>query len=184
MPNKPMQPGPPQKVVLIPQQNQGQFVWKVSQNGGPPIDPGNASITIPKGTGPTQFTVSIAGNPANIKFKANNALTVWTGSKSAPQSGIDTQILGPVQTKDGDLVFYDLNQGDPVTLYYALHFEGTTPSVDPIVDNGGGVGGVINPPGGGGGLWAGGESSNYMMAAGIGILAGILLTLLVQRFMR
>ena len=83
------------------------------------------------------FVVDIAGHPT-ASFKDPGGLTVWTGSKSAPQQGINsTQILGPVITKDGKLVFFDLNQGNPVTLNYALHFNNGVPSVDPIIDNGG-----------------------------------------------
>jgi hypothetical protein len=126
--------------------------------------------------------VNISGNPAGIQFHPQTPLTVWAGPKGTPQSGIDTQILGPVLTKDGKLVFYDLNMGDPVKLSYSIHFQGNVPSVDPIIDNGGGVG-VIEPPSGGGGLWAGGSAANYLMPAVIGLIAGILLTLLVRRLL-
>jgi hypothetical protein len=86
------------------------------------------------------FVVDIQGSSPPT-FKDPGALSVWTGSKSAPQQGVNsTQILGPVIEKDGkSLVFYDLNYGDPVILYYGFSFkEPGIPPVDPIVNNGGG----------------------------------------------
>jgi hypothetical protein len=131
----PTQQGTEQQVHLIwkPATNE----WKVKLNGGPEVNPGSAKTTLSKGTGPTMFVVDIAGHP-NASFKDPGGLTVWTGSKSAPQPGINsTQILGPVVAKDGKLVFFDLNQGDPVALNYGLHFNNGVKSVDPIIDNGG-----------------------------------------------
>lgn len=83
------------------------------------------------------FEVDIQGNPS-VSFKDPDGLSVWTGSKSSPQSGINsTQILGPVVTKNGkQLIFWDLNQGDAVTLNYSLQFD-SGPPVDPIIENGG-----------------------------------------------
>ena len=110
---------------------------QVKLNSGPEVNPAAAKSTLALNTGPTMFVVDIAGHPT-ASFKDSGGLTVWTGSKSAPQQGINsTQILGPVITRDGKLVFFDLNQGNPVTLNYALHFNNGVPSVDPIIDNGG-----------------------------------------------
>jgi hypothetical protein len=85
------------------------------------------------------FEVDIQGpGSSTISFDDTNGLSVWTGSKSTPQAGINsTQILGPIITKQGSLIFWDLNQGGPVTLNYSLHFKNGVPPVDPIVDNGG-----------------------------------------------
>lgn len=135
----PKQPGPPEKVLLT--WSQSDNAWKVQLNGGPQKDPKTAKTTLAQGTGPTMFIVDINGS-TNATFKDPGGLAVWTGSKSAPQSGINsTQILGPVVTKQGkQLVFWDLNQGDPVTLNYGLYFnESGIPPVDPIIDNGGGT---------------------------------------------
>ena len=130
----PPKPGATQKVHLVWQANQ----WKVSLNGGPQVSPASAKTDLARNTGPTKFEVDIQGNtPAS--FKADpDGLSVWTGSKSAPQSGINsTQILGPVVNKNGkQLIFWDLNEGDAVILNYSLHFD-SGPSVDPIIDNGG-----------------------------------------------
>ena len=136
-PGKPPNPGPPKTVTLVPSGSGASTTWKVQLNGGAPQDPMTATTTIGKGAGPTKFTVNIAGNPAGINFRAQNPLTVWAGAKSAPQSGIDTQIVGPIM-EQGKLVFWDLNYGPQVTLSYAIHFEGNVPSVDPIIENGGG----------------------------------------------
>ena len=84
------------------------------------------------------FVVDILGN-SGASFKDPDGLSVWPGSKSIPQSGVNsTQILGPIVTKNGkELVFYDLDEGDAITLNYSLHFDNGTPSVDPIISNGG-----------------------------------------------
>ena len=131
--NNPAKPGPTQKVHLVWQTNQ----WKVSLNGGPLVSPATAKTELTRNTGPTMFEVDIQGN-TTASFRDADGLAVWTGSKSTPQSGINsTQILGPVVSKNGkQLTFWDLNQGDAVTLNYSLHFD-TGPSVDPIIDNGG-----------------------------------------------
>ena len=130
----PGKPGPVQKVHLVWQTNQ----WKVSLNGGPLVNPATAKTDLPRNTtGPTMFEVDIQGG-TTVSFKDPDGLSVWTGSKSAPQSGINsTQILGPVVTKGGkQLIFWDLNQGDAVALNYSLQFD-SGPPVDPIINNGG-----------------------------------------------
>jgi hypothetical protein len=135
----PVQPGTDQKIHLV--WKKADNAWKVKLNGGPEEDPRTAKTELAKGVGPTKFEVDIqADGPSTISFKNPGGLSVWTGSKSTPQAGINsTQILGPTIDEHGHLIFWDLNQGDPVTLYYSLHFnEAGVPSVDPIVDNGGG----------------------------------------------
>jgi len=132
----PVNPGPPQKIHLVWQTNQ----WKVSLNGGPPVDPATAKTDLARNTvGPTKFVVDIQGSNPRPTF-SNDPLWVWEGQgkKNSPQQGIKTtQILGPVMANDGTLVFWDLNQGDPVTLNYRFNFNGVIPPVDPIIDNGG-----------------------------------------------
>lgn len=131
----PSKQGPAQDVHLIWKQATNE--WKVKLNNGSEVKPADALTTLAKGTGPTMFVVDIAGNSAT--FSDVEPLTVWTGDKGQPKQGIEgTQILGPILTKGGKLVFYDLNQGDPVTLNYSLHFNNGVPSVDPIINNGGG----------------------------------------------
>ena len=133
----PVKPGQPQTVRLI--WKQGQNEWKVSLNNGPEEPATKATITLPEGTGPTMFTVDIAGK--QVGFKDPGGLTVWEEPKSGPptsgpKSGPpgSTQILGPIITKQGKMVFYDLNQGDPVTIHYSLNLDDGN-SVDPIIDN-------------------------------------------------
>lgn len=133
--NPPKQ-GPAQQVRLNWKQATNE--WMVQLNNGPEVKPAAAHSPLAKATGPTMFVVDIVGN-STASFKDPDGLSVWTGSKSAPQSGVNsTQILGPIITKDGkELVFYDLNEGDPVTLNYSLHFNNGIPTADPIIDNGG-----------------------------------------------
>lgn len=132
----PVKPGPDQKVHLVWKQATSE--WKVMLNGGGEENPSTAKIALAKGIGPTMFLVDIQGSP--VSFKDPGGLSVWTGDKSAPRSGINsTQILGPVVTKNGkQLIFWDLNQGDPVVLNYSLYLD-SGPPVDPIIDNGGGT---------------------------------------------
>lgn len=132
---KQVYPGTTQKIHLIWKGS----TWKVKLNGGPEEDPKTATISLGKGVGPTMFVVDIQG-PTSATFKDPGGLAVWTGSKSQPQSGINsTQILDPIVTdKKKQIVFGDLNQGNAVTLYYGLYFnESGVPSVDPIITNGG-----------------------------------------------
>jgi hypothetical protein len=112
----------------------------VQVDGNPAKKPADAHSILARCTAPAKFTVDIVGN-TSASFKNSGGLDVWEGEgqKSQPQSGINSiQILGPTVDKQGRLIFYDLNQGDPVTLNYRLNFNNGVPSVDPIVDNGGG----------------------------------------------
>ena len=130
----PIAVGPDQMVHLI--WKQATQEWMVRLNGGPEVKPGDARTELKLNTGPTKFVIDVPGNQ-NPPFKPGTPLTVWTGDKMQPKPGIEgSQILGPIVTNDGKLVFYNLNQGAPVTLNYAIHFTGL-PSVDPIIDNGG-----------------------------------------------
>jgi len=127
----PAGPGQPQEVHLI--WNAGQNQWKVKYNNGSEQPPASAKIVLPEGTGPTMFTVDIAGKQA--AFKDPGGLTVWENSKSDPPGS--TQILGPIITKQGKMVFYDLNRGSPVMIYYSLNLDNGE-TIDPIIDNRGG----------------------------------------------
>lgn len=138
----PTKPGATQKIQLI--WKQATKTWMVIMPGNPhEQDPKTALTLLAYGVGPTEFDVSIHGGSTTPTFKSFDALSVWPGDKSAPQSGINsTQILGPIVAGDGKtLVFYDLNQGDPVKLSYSLSFnEAGVPPADPIINNGGGPG--------------------------------------------
>lgn len=113
---------------------QADSKWVVKLNGGAEKDPASAKTTLPKDSGPAMFIVDIDGK--SVTFKNPGGLTVWEGSKSNPQGS--AQILGPVIATNGKLVFWNLNQGNQVTLYYSLNLSDGT-SIDPIIDNGGGT---------------------------------------------
>lgn len=114
--------------------------WKVKLNGGGEEDPKTAKTSLAAGDGPTKFVVDIQG-PTTATFKDTGSLDAWEGvnAKSSPQVGVNsTQILGPSFTRDGkQMIFWDLNEGAPVTVNYRINLT-TGPSVDPIIDNGGG----------------------------------------------
>jgi hypothetical protein len=135
----PAKPGTTQKVLLV--WNKAKNEWQVKLNGGPAQKPKDAHTRLDRNTtGPTMFEVSIDGGGSTPPSFSNDPLWVWEGEgqKSTPQNGIkSTQILGPVMAKNGTLVFWDLNQGDPVTLNYQFNFTNGVPPVDPIIDNGG-----------------------------------------------
>lgn len=116
--------------------------WKVKLKGNPnEQDPKTAKTKLDPDVGPTKFEVTIKPGVA-ATFSPTSPLSVWEGdnAKSSPQSGINsTQIIGPYLKNGGKtLVFYDLNYGSAVTLNYSLHFKDGVPSVDPIIENGGG----------------------------------------------
>ncbi len=129
---KPPNKGDAQQVHLI--WKQAENTWKVKLGNGPEQDPSTAKTTLGEDVGPTMFVVDIQG-PTTATFKDPGGLTVWEKAKSGSPGS--TQILGPEITKGGKLVFWDLNYGDKVTLYYSLNLSDGT-SVDPIIDNGGG----------------------------------------------
>lgn len=135
----PAKQGKPVEVGLV--WNKAKNEWKVKLNGGGEQDPKNAHSKLDRNiVGPTMFEVTIDGGGSTPPTFKADALWVWEGQgkKNSPQQGINsTQILGPVMKKDGTLVFWDLNQGDPVTLNYQFNFENNVPAVDPIIDNGG-----------------------------------------------
>ena len=134
---KPPKAGATQKVHLVWQAG----AWKVSLNGGPPVDPSTAKTSLAYDIGPTKFEVDIQGPPSAPSFKDPGGLDAWEGvnAKSNHQDGINsTQILGPAFTKDGKkMIFWDLNQGASVTVNYQINLSDGS-KVDPIVDNGGG----------------------------------------------
>ena len=169
-------PATPQRIVLVPSQNgQGNFEWKLKHNNGPESGPGNyPKVVLPKDSGPAEFTVSIAGNPANIKFAAN-PLWVAQGSTSPTEAGVDNQICGVKILPNGDLKFIDMNGGAPLQLGYRLKFDGA-PDLDPIIDNGGGGYAPPAPPGG---LWGGGGVSTALLLGAI--LISLILGALVGR---
>ncbi len=111
--------------------------WKVQLNGGPEISPGAARTKVDYASGPVIFIIDVAGKAA--RFKNPGGLSVWTGPKTVPApAGVNSpEILGPIITSKNKMIFFDMNQGPAVTLNYALHFT-DKPSVDPIIDNGGG----------------------------------------------
>lgn len=158
-------PGAPQKITLIPSQDgQGNFVWKMKHNTGPEHGPGNyPMVSLPQNGGPSEFTVSIQGNPQNIKF-ASNPLWVAQGTTSPAEPGLDNQICGVKVMPNGDLKFIDMNGGNPVKLGYRLKFDGA-PDFDPIIDNGGGGYEPPAPPG----FWGGAHSSALLI--GVAVLA-------------
>jgi len=131
-PKKPPNKGATEEVHLIWKQAENK--WKVKLGNGQEQDPNSATTILDEGRGPTMFVVDIAGK--SVTFKDQGGLTVWDNSKSGPAGS--TQILGPEVTKAGKLVFWDLNYGDKVKIYYSLNLSDGT-SVDPIVDNGGGT---------------------------------------------
>jgi hypothetical protein len=135
----PVKAGPGQKVHLIWKKHDNK--WMVKLNDGPEENPTTAKTELKQGLGPTMFEVDIQGD-TDAAFKDIDGFIVWEGQKKAVKSG-STQILGPVLIYDKNnratkLFFFDLNQGNAVTLYYGFNFDDGT-SVDPIIDNGGGT---------------------------------------------
>lgn len=104
-------------------------------------------IVLPKNSGNHEFTVTIENANGIIAFApgtnrpkdGDNALWVAAGETSPTQKGLHPQIKDAKLHNDTQLVFKDVNNGDPVTLAYRLNFTGAPP-LDPIIQNGGGTG--------------------------------------------
>jgi hypothetical protein len=144
-------------------------------------------VSLGKGQGATTFQIKI-DDPANLGIQF--AATPVTIKKGNP-TGADNQINLPPGGGGTVTTFVDRNtlpdsaNPNPVTITYGLNFVGkdgkTVTAIDPDITNGGNPG-VIEPPG-----FGGRESTSYadyLPALAIGLLAGILLTLVVQYFRR
>lgn len=140
-PKKPPAKGTDVKVHLIWKSDVSK--WKVKfDNKQDEYDPDKAVTTLAMDQGPTKFIVDVSGK--NVNFQDPGGMTVWEGKPSDPKSSTppsnpsSTQILGPEIDKNGKMVFYDLNYGDKVRIFYSIHLDNGE-TLDPIIDNGGGT---------------------------------------------
>lgn len=163
-------------VDLIPFNNG----WKVKHDGKEGDNPSNyPKIEFAMNSGPHLVVMQL---PQNSTATFNKADPIWVkqGTTSPLQSGVDPEIADYVVSQDGKtLVLLDLNSGDPTTLSYRIKADGYGPILDPIIENKGGIGGVIDPPGiaPGGGY----SESQYITAAAIALLVGILIGFVVHK---
>lgn len=144
-----------------------------------------------QGQYPFQFTIVNDNTGKGIKF-AEGALVIKKGEPFGP--GKEKQI-GEIAASNSNkkLTFVDLNSlpntdyPDPVVITYGLHFtdkdENPVTSIDPDITNGGNPG-IIDPPSVGPGGGRGISYADYAPAFAVGLIAGIVLMLLFQRFRR
>lgn len=173
-------PATPQRILLVPVKDPGGKVveWKIKYTAtGPEHGPGNyPPVTLAKDSGPHEFTVSITGNPANVKF-AQDPVWVSQGTTSPTATGVDNQICGVKKMPNGDLKFIDMNVGNPMQLSYRLKFDGA-PDLDPIIDNGGGGYAPPAPPG----FWGPAYSSALLIGVAVlALLIGALIGRITKR---
>lgn len=121
--------------------------WEMKYGDKKGTSPGTyPTIVLPENSGNHDFTVTIE-NANGVAFvpgsnrpkDGDNALWVVAGQTSPTQKGLHPQIKDAKLHNDTQLVFKDVNNGDPVDLAYRLNFKGAPP-LDPIIQNGGGTG--------------------------------------------
>jgi hypothetical protein len=149
------------------------------------------NVTLAKGSGAATFQVRI-DDPATptlgIKFSATDPVVIKKGEPFC--AGKEKQI-DPPKTGGGTIVTIvdknslpDKDCPAAVSISYGLRFVGpdghAVTAIDPIIDNGGTN--IYVPPGGSGGFWAGGSFADALPTLGLGLVVGVILTLLVQRF--
>jgi hypothetical protein len=146
-------------------------------------------VSLAKGQGayPFQFTIVNDQTGKGIKF-AEGPLVIKKGEPFGP--GKDKQIGDVFGDGTKVLKFTDLNSlpntnhPAPVTITYGLHFtdqnENPVTSIDPDITNGGTN--IVEP--GDGGFWQGGGYSEHLLPASLGLIAGVVLTLLFQAIRR
>lgn len=183
---------------VTPTLKNGKVEWEMCRiHNGQKLDCGKSNgnypnVTLETGKGAYTFKVSITGDQTGkgIKFAANDALVIKKGEPSGP--GTEKQIGTPSGGGNKVLTFVDKNSmpnkdhPDPVVISYGLNFtdKNNIPvtSIDPDIKNGGTT--IIEPPPGGDGLAGGWSFADYLPAFGLGLLAGIVLTLLMRNLRR
>lgn len=180
---------------VTPTLKNGKVDWEMCRvEGGQKKDCGKSNGTYPNvvldaGKGAYNFKVSITGDQTGLGIKfANDGLAIKKGEPVGP--GVQKQIGAPNGNGTKVLTFVDNNSmpnkdhPNPVVITYGLNFTdqngNAVTAIDPDITNGGTN---FIEAGGGGGHFAG-SYADYLMPAFIGLVAGIILTLLVQRFMR
>jgi hypothetical protein len=131
-------------LTQVPGSN-GKTTWEMTYGGKKFLPDGYPPIKLPHGTGPYEFTFTIA-NPGAVTFTSGDGKDspIYIQETTAkPSVGVVNYQISNVHLKDNNtvLVFKDKNHGAPKTLSYQLNFNGAGP-LDPIIENGGG-----GPPG-------------------------------------
>ena len=162
--------------------------WTIKHDGKEGNNPnkGNAGyypeVKVAADTGPQLIVFKLPKNGPE-KFNQNDPMWIQKTNAATPtsptQSGMDAAFPAWDVSEDGKtLVVLDMNM-EKATYSYRVKADGYDKVLDPIVDNGGGVGGVIDPPGfaPGGGY----SESQYISAAAIALLVGILIGFFVHK---
>ncbi len=172
----------------------GQNVkWKLCHTDPQPAVCGNNNgnypdVTLTKGSGATVFQFKIVGDNTGlgITFAKTDPVVIKKGEPVGP--GTEKQIEPPNGNGSTTLTFVDKNSmpnkdhPDPVVITYGLNFidknNNPVTSIDPDITNGGTQ--IIEPPPGAGG-GRGYSQSEYITAAAIALLVGILVGFFVHK---
>lgn len=183
--------------VVTPTLNNGVVEWEMCiDNGGQKEECGKGDgnypdVTLAKGGGSYHFKVSITNDQTGlgIKFADTDPLLIKKGEPVDPTKKQIDQINGHgtsvLKFRDkNDMP--DKNNPAPVVITYGLNFTDkdghTVTAIDPDITNGGTN---IIVPEDGGRFWGGNaDYSQMLLPLGLAFIAGIVLTLIVQRFMR
>ena len=133
-----MSNNPDMKLNVIQLGSGSKKYWQLSHNGefgGPNHYP---KVDVIAGAG-ADFEIDIV-NPHGVTF-SNDPIWIQAGTAKPTGKVIDPQITNIQGGGTTKLTFHDYNSGTATPLTYVLNFTGA-PSLDPIIQNGGG-----GPPG-------------------------------------
>ena len=157
------------KMEVRPIVHNGQPNWELEVVNGNKGGPGNYPAVNVQEKKSAEFEIKIVdGN--GITF-SGDPIWIQAGTAKPTQHVVDPQITDISGQNSTKLKFEDANSGDAMTLTYRLNFSDGAPSLDPIIQNGGGGG----PP-----------RSDYdvVLYAGAVLLLGALLLVLFRGKLR
>lgn len=161
-------------IELIPTANEASG-WKVKHDGKEGSGPGPQSypkVKFDLDSGPHLMVFKLP-KTGNVTFNATNPIAIKPGVTSPPEgSGMDPQFPDwDIFDNGKTLVVLDRNSGDPQLFAYTIKADNWTKSLDPIVDNGGGVGGFYG-------------ATSLWVAAGIGLLCAAVFFFIGRAYQR
>lgn len=156
--------------------------WKVKHDGKQGDKPQDyPKIVFAKDSGPHLVTFTLPQN-TSATFNQDDPIWIAKGTTSPSAKGIDPQFSDWAIFDGGKtLVLLNKNFGPAAEYSYRVKADNYAKILDPIIENKGGIGGVIDPPeiGPGGGY----SESQYITAAAIALLVGILIGFVVHKML-
>lgn len=181
--------------TVTPTLNGGKVEWKMCRvENGQPYDCGNKdgdypNVTLDMNKGEYKFKITITDDKTgkNIQFADSNPIVIKKGEPPEPskkQMELPSSGGGTVLKFKNKNSLPDKNNPADVVISYGLNFTDSNKvvvtSIDPDIKNGGTN--IIEPPPGGGSDDP--SFADYLPAFGLGLLVGVMLTLLVRHLRR